>query len=118
MVSPILLKSKLAFPSLADAYIKGHSNCSSLAPNSINKSSISSITSSGLASGRSILLTHTITGNSSSNAFFNTNFVCGIGPSKASTKRTTPFTIFNIRSTSPPKSAWPGVSIILIFVFL
>ena len=27
----------------------------------------------------------------------------------------TPLTIFKIRSTSPPKSAWPGVSTMLIF---
>ena len=47
---------------------------------------------------------------SSSSAFFNTNLVWGIGPSKASTTRITPFTILRTRSTSPPKSAWPGVS--------
>ena len=56
----------------------------------------------------------TITGRLSSKDFFNTNLVCGIGPSKASTSRTTPFTIFKTRSTSPPKSACPGVSMILI----
>jgi uncharacterized repeat protein (TIGR01451 family) len=34
----------------------------------------------------------------------------GIGPSAASTSRTTPSTMASARSTSPPKSAWPGVS--------
>ena len=38
-----------------------------------------------------------------------------MGPSAASTRRMTPLTIFRIRSTSPPKSAWPGVSTMLIF---
>ena len=41
-----------------------------------------------------------------------------MGPSKASTNRITPSAIFNTRSTSPPKSAWPGVSITLIFTSL
>ena len=41
--------------------------------------------------------------------------VWGNGPSLASTKRTTPSTIFRARSTSPPKSLWPGVSTMLIF---
>ena len=71
----------LAYPALADAYIIGKSNCSSLAPNSKNKSKTSSITSSGLASGLSILLITTIGFNPNSNAFLRTNLVCGIGPS-------------------------------------
>ena len=50
----------------------------------------------------------------SSNAFCSTKRVCGIGPSKASTNSSTPSAIFSTRSTSPPKSAWPGVSITLI----
>ena len=82
----------------------------------MNKSKTSSTTWTGLASGLSILFIHTITGRFSSKAFFNTNFVCGIGPSKASTTKTTPLTIFRTLSTSPPKSAWPGVSMILIFL--
>ena len=49
---------------------------------------------------------------------YNTLESWGIGPSKASTTRITPFTIFRTRSTSPPKSAWPGVSMMLIFVSL
>mmetsp|Transcript_1420 Transcript_1420/g.3800 ORF Transcript_1420/g.3800 Transcript_1420/m.3800 type:complete len:203 (-) Transcript_1420:62-670(-) len=48
-----------------------------------------------------------------SNAFCNTNFVCVLGPSTASTRRTTPSTMDSTRSTSPPKSAWPGVSTML-----
>ena len=37
------------------------------------------------------------------------------GPSEASTSRSTPSTIVRPRSTSPPKSAWPGVSTMLSF---
>ena len=48
------------------------------------------------------------------NAFYKTNLVYVIGPSEAHTTRATPSTMFIIRSTSPPKSAWPGVSTILI----
>ena len=51
-----------------------------------------------------------------SKALRSTYLVCGIGPSKASTSRTTPSTMFSTRSTSPPKSAWPGVSTILILM--
>jgi hypothetical protein len=47
--------------------------------------------------------------------FASTNRVCGIVPSKASTTSSTPSTIFITRSTSPPKSAWPGVSRMLIW---
>ena len=39
-----------------------------------------------------------------------------MGPSAASTNKTTPSTIDKIRSTSPPKSACPGVSTIFIRV--
>ena len=112
---PFSLNSSMAIPDLADAYTKGLSNCSSSASNSKRSSNTSSITSSGRASGRSILLIHTMKGRFNSKAFFVTNFVCGIGPSNASTTRITPSTIFNTRSTSPPKSAWPGVSTMLIF---
>ena len=115
MLCGVSESSKIATPAFAEANTNGQSNCSSEASKSIKSSNTSSITSDGLASGRSILLIQTITGKLSSNAFFNTNFVCGIGPSKASTTRITPFTIFKTRSTSPPKSACPGVSIILIF---
>ena len=47
-------------------------------------------------------------------AFFNTNRVCACGPSNASTSSSTPSTMPRMRSTSPPKSAWPGVSTMLI----
>ena len=84
----------------------------------MKSSKISSITSSGLASGLSILLIHTITERFISRAFCNTNLVWGITPSNASTTRITPLTILSTRSTSPPKSAWLGVSIMLILVSL
>ena len=62
----------------------------------------------------SILFTITIGRSPCANALPRTNFVCGIGPSAASVRRITPSAICKTRSTSPPKSAWPGVSIILI----
>ena len=40
--------------------------------------------------------------------------VCGMGPSFASTRSSTESTIDRMRSTSPEKSAWPGVSTMLI----
>ena len=51
-------------------------------------------------------------------AFCSTKRVWGMGPSKASTSSSTPSAIFSTRSTSPPKSAWPGVSIRLMRVSL
>ena len=48
-----------------------------------------------------------------SRALRSTNRVCGSGPSAASTSKTIPSTIVSARSTSPPKSAWPGVSTML-----
>ena len=51
-----------------------------------------------------------------SRAFLSTNLVWGMGPSTESTSRSTPSHILRTRSTSPPKSAWPGVSMMLIFV--
>jgi predicted membrane GTPase involved in stress response len=47
-------------------------------------------------------------------AFLVTKRVCGIGPSTASTNNNTESTIDKTRSTSPPKSACPGVSTILM----
>ena len=44
-----------------------------------------------------------------------TNLVWGMGPSKASTTSSTESTMLSTRSTSPPKSACPGVSMTLIF---
>ena len=49
-----------------------------------------------------------------SSALRSTKRVCGSGPSDASTSSITPSTIDSVRSTSPPKSAWPGVSTMLI----
>ena len=75
-----------------------------------------SSTSLARASGRSILLMTTIGRSSCWKAFFSTKRVWGMGPSAASTSRKTPSAMLSTRSTSPPKSAWPGVSIRLIFV--
>src|ERR1700679_2511439 len=47
-------------------------------------------------------------------ALESTNLVCGMTDSAASTSNTTPSTIDRMRSTSPPKSAWPGVSTMLM----
>jgi hypothetical protein len=63
---------------------------------------------------RSTLLMTTMALCPISSALRRTKRVCGIGPSAASTSRSTPSTIFITRSTSPPKSAWPGVSTMLI----
>ena len=49
-------------------------------------------------------------------ALMTTNLVCGSGPSAASTSTSAPSTMLRMRSTSPPKSAWPGVSTILMRV--
>ena len=65
--------------------------------------------------GLSILLTTAMTCLPSANAFFSTKRVCGIHPSNASTSSSTLSTIVSTRSTSPPKSACPGVSTMLIF---
>ena len=72
------------------------------------------MTQSGRAPGRSILLTTTIGLKPIANAFWVTKRVCGIGPSIASTRISTESTIDSTRSTSPPKSAWPGVSTMLM----
>jgi hypothetical protein len=42
-----------------------------------------------------------------------TKRVWGIGPSTESTSSSTPSHMLSTRSTSPPKSAWPGVSMML-----
>ena len=96
----------------------GLSSCSGVASRSISSSSTSSTTSWIRWSGRSILLTTTMTRWPSSRALERTKRVWGMGPSAASTSRMTPLTIFRMRSTSPPKSAWPGVSTMLILVSL
>ena len=63
---------------------------------------------------RSVLLTTRMTGSFAASALRSTKRVCGSGPSDASTSSTTPSTIDRPRSTSPPKSAWPGVSMTLM----
>src|SRR3954452_16002318 len=93
----------------------GKSIWSSSASRSRNSSYTSSTTSLIRASGRSTLLTTRITGSRASSALRSTNRVWGSGPSLASTSSSTPSTIVSPRSTSPPKSAWPGVSTMLSF---
>ena len=83
---------------------------------SSSRSWLASTTSAMRASGRSVLLTTRITGRCAASALRSTNRVCGSGPSDASTSSNTPSTIDSPRSTSPPKSAWPGVSMTLITV--
>ena len=102
-----------AQPCLDEANRVGKSSCSSLAPRIANRSKTMSWTSCGRASGRSTLLITTIGRRPSASALDSTNLVCGIGPSAASTSTTTPSTMLRMRSTSPPKSAWPGVSTML-----
>ncbi len=88
----------------------------SWAPSAANRSNTSSCTSCARWSGRSTLLITTIGQRPRRSALPSTNLVCGIGPSAASTSSSTPSTIERMRSTSPPKSAWPGVSTMLIRV--
>src|SRR3954447_5843313 len=105
-----------ARPARAFANTIGNSICELFASRSRNSSYTSFTTSAGRASLRSTLLITSTTGNFSSSAFRRTNRVCGSGPSDASTSSSTPSTIVRARSTSPPKSAWPGVSTMLILV--
>ena len=105
-----------AHPDLPDAYIIGKSNWLSSAPKLANKSKHSFKARSGSASDLSTLFTTTIGQSPIAKALAVTNLVCGIGPSAASTSKTTPSTIDKILSTSPPKSACPGVSTIFILI--
>ena len=66
------------------------------------------------ASARSVLFTTSTTGRCADSALRSTNRVCGSGPSLASTSSRQPSTMPRIRFTSPPKSAWPGVSMMLM----
>ena len=91
----------------------GYSSWSSFASKLQNKSKISFSTSSTRAVCLSTLLITTRGLSPLCKAFWRTNFVYGIGPSVAHTTKHTPSTIDIIRSTSPPKSWWPGVSTIL-----
>ena len=111
-------KSIFAIPFFADANTTGKSSWSSFAFSSINSSSTSSTTFSGFAPGLSILFTTTIGFKFNAKDFLSTSLVWGIAPSNASTNKTTPSTIFNTRSTSPPKSACPGVSTMFILISL
>ena len=91
----------------------GKSSCSSVASSAAKRSKHSLTTSLGRASCLSTLLTQTIGFRPIFSALPTTNFVCGIGPSAASTSTIAPSTMERMRSTSPPKSAWPGVSTML-----
>src|SRR5208283_2415618 len=94
----------------------GKSSCSSLASSAAKRSKTSLMTSLGRASGLSTLLMQTIGFRPILRALPTTNFVCGIGPSAASTSTMALSTMERMRSTSPPKSAWPGVSTMLMRV--
>jgi hypothetical protein len=85
-----------------------------VAPSRSNRSKVWSSTQFGRASWRSILLITTIGRRPCAKAFCVTKRVCGMGPSTASTSSSTESTIDSTRSTSPPKSACPGVSTMLI----
>ncbi len=100
----------------AEPNITGKSSCSSVASSENIRSNTISCTSSGRQLGLSTLFTTTIGFKPICNAFCNTKRVWGIGPSKASTRSMQPSAILSTRSTSPPKSLCPGVSIMLIFV--
>ena len=111
-----LRQSVLIQPCLALPYSVWKSNWSSVALRLHMRSKTSSCTSSGRQFSLSTLLITTIGFRPISKAFCSTNRVCGIAPSKASTSSSTPSAMFSTRSTSPPKSACPGVSMMLIFV--
>ncbi len=101
---------RIDLPSRATADTTGKSSSSIGASRSKKSCSISSSTSSGRASARSTLLSTTTAGSSAARLFASTYLVWGRGPSAASTSSNTPSTSASARSTSPPKSAWPGVS--------
>ncbi len=107
--------SVAAQPARALANRMGKSIWCSSASRSRKSSSTSCTTSSMRASARSTLLTTKTTGSRASSALRSTNRVWGSGPSDASTSSSTPSTMVSPRSTSPPKSAWPGVSTMLTF---
>ncbi|KAL4573467.1 hypothetical protein LXL04_020275, partial [Taraxacum kok-saghyz] len=102
-----------AQPSLAEAYKTGKSSCSSDAPRFAKRSNTKLSTSSHLSSltkGLSTLFKSRIGLSPYLSALARTNFVWASGPSPASTTKIAPSTIPTTRSTSPPKSACPGVS--------
>src|SRR5215469_17355346 len=94
----------------------GKSSCASLAPSLSNRSKVWSTTQAGRLPDRSILFTTTIAFSPWASALRVTKRVCGMGPSTASTSSSTPSTMDSTRSTSPPKSACPGVSTMLMRV--
>ncbi|MPN18063.1 hypothetical protein SDC9_165421 [bioreactor metagenome] len=96
----------------------GKSSCSSVASRLNIRSNTFSCTSSGRQLGLSTLLITRMGFKPISSAFCNTKRVCGMGPSKASTTNRQPSAILSTRSTSPPKSACPGVSMIFILTSL
>ena len=116
MLSVGCFQSSLIHPFLAEPYTTGKSSWSSVALSENIRSNTISYTSSGRQLGLSTLFTTTMGLSPICNAFCSTNRVCGIGPSKASTSSRHPSAILSTRSTSPPKSECPGVSMILIFV--
>ena len=69
---------------------------------------------SGRRGGVGLLDVTRMTGRLASSVLRSTNLVWGSGPSLASTSRMARSTIDSPRSTSPPKSAWPGVSTMLM----
>mmetsp|Transcript_37020 Transcript_37020/g.80642 ORF Transcript_37020/g.80642 Transcript_37020/m.80642 type:complete len:332 (+) Transcript_37020:203-1198(+) len=102
-----------AMPSRAEAYRVRKSSWSSFAPRAANRSNRSCSTSmhrSSVTEGRSILFSTSRGCSPRASALDTTNFVWAKGPSRASTSRIQPSTIDSTRSTSPPKSACPGVS--------
>ena len=97
---------------------RGNRSCSSVAPSSTMRSKTLSTAPSGSALGRSILFTTTTMRSPRSSAWDSTKRVWGLGPSYASTMSSAPSAMFSTRSTSPPKSAWPGVDDVDLHVFI
>ena len=92
----------------------GKSSCASLAPSAANRSKTSSCTSCGRASDAVDLVDHDDRAQAQAQRLADHELGLRQPPSAASTSSTTPSTMFRMRSTSPPKSAWPGVSTMLI----
>src|SRR6266852_3353907 len=97
-------------------FLRGAQAAASDAASLSNRSKVWLTTQSGRAPGRSTLFTTTIGFRPCASALRRTNRVCGIGPSTASISSSTPSTMDSTRSTSPPKSACPGVSTMLMCV--
>ena len=94
----------------------GKSSCSSSAPSSTKVSKTSLRTSSGRASGRSILLMTTIGRICWRTPCGGRTWSAASALRRRRPARGQPSAIWRVRSTSPPKSAWPGVSMMLILV--